>query len=56
MVESGRRVVIGLENGNLGPRIPNVYDDGLLQETPYDFDSAFEEYLIPRIKHRPPGG
>jgi hypothetical protein len=42
MVESGRRVVIGLENGDLAPRIPNVYDDGLLQETPYDFASVEE--------------
>jgi hypothetical protein len=40
LVGSGRRVVIGLENGDLGPRIPNVYDDGLMQETPYDYTSV----------------
>lgn len=39
MVESGDRVVIGLEHGDLGPRLPNVYDDGLVQETPFNFAS-----------------
>jgi len=39
MVESGRRVLIGLENGDLGPRIPNVYKDGLVQDVPYDYAS-----------------
>jgi len=42
MVDSGHRVVIGLENGDLGPRIPNLYQDGLLQDVPYDFASAEE--------------
>ncbi|HEX5088627.1 MAG TPA: hypothetical protein VFV89_12525 [Nocardioides sp.] len=42
MVDSGRRVLIGLENGDLGPQIPNVYDDGLLQEVPYDYASPEE--------------
>jgi len=42
MVESGRRVLIGLENGDLGPRIPNVYKDGLLQDVPYDYASPEE--------------
>ena len=40
MVESGRRVVIGLENGDLGPAIPNVYDGGLVQEVPYKYRSV----------------
>jgi hypothetical protein len=40
MVESGRRLVIGLENGDLGPAIPNVYDGGLVQEVPYRFHSV----------------
>ena len=38
--ESGRRLVIGLENGDLGPAIPNVYDDGLVQDVPYRFASV----------------
>jgi hypothetical protein len=42
MVESGRRVLIGLEEGDLGPRIPNVYKDGLLQDVPYDYASPEE--------------
>ena len=40
MVESGRRLVIGLENGDLGPAIPNVYDGGLVQEVPYKYPSV----------------
>ena len=40
MVESGRRLVIGLENGDLGPAIPNVYDGGLVQEVPYKYSSV----------------
>jgi hypothetical protein len=40
MVDSGRRLVIGLEKGDLGPAIPNVYDDGLVQEVPYRFSSV----------------
>jgi hypothetical protein len=39
MVESDRRLVIGLENGDLGPAIPNVYESGLLQEVPYKYSS-----------------
>ena len=42
MVESGRRLVIGLEHGDLGPAIPNVYDAGLVQEVPYDYASVAE--------------
>jgi hypothetical protein len=40
MVESGSRLVIGLEHGSLGPEIPNMYDDGLLQEVPYRYRSV----------------
>jgi hypothetical protein len=40
MVASGRRLVIGLENGDLGPAIPNVYDGGLVQEVPYKYRSV----------------
>ena len=40
MVESGRQLVIGLENGDLGPDIPNVYDGGLVQEVPYKYRSV----------------
>ena len=39
MVESGHRMVLGLENGDLGPRIPNVYADGLVQDVPYNYRS-----------------
>ncbi len=42
MVESGRRLVLGLEHGDLGPAIPNVYDAGLVQEVPYDYSSLAE--------------
>ena len=40
MVESGRRLVVGLEKGDLGPAIPNVYDGGLVQEVPYRYSSV----------------
>ena len=40
MVDSGRRVVVGLENGDLGPLIPNVYDEGLVQDVPYNYRSV----------------
>ena len=40
MVDSGQRLVVGLENGDLGPQIPNVYDGGLVQEVPYDYDTV----------------
>ena len=40
MVASGRRLVLGLENGDLGPQIPNVYADGLVQDVPYDYESV----------------
>jgi hypothetical protein len=47
MVESGHRLVIGLENGDLAPLLPNVYDGGLVQEVPYDY-SSLEELEDPR--------
>ena len=40
MVESGKRLVLGLENGDLGPEIPNVFADGLMQEVPYKYRSV----------------
>jgi hypothetical protein len=42
MVETGRRVVLALENGDLAPQIPNAYDSGLLQEVPYKYSSVRE--------------
>jgi hypothetical protein len=42
MVDSGRRLVMGLELGDLGPRIPNVYDAGLVQDVPYRYSSVGE--------------
>ena len=42
MVQSGHRLVMGLENGDLGPAIPNVYDGGLVQEVPYKYRSVAE--------------
>jgi len=39
MVETGQRVVLALENGDLGPQIPNAYESGLLQEVPYKYSS-----------------
>lgn len=40
MVASGHRVLLGLENGDLGPTVPNVYAGGLVQEVRYDYRSA----------------
>ena len=40
MVDSDQRLVLGLENGDLGPEIPNVYGAGLVQDVPYDYDSV----------------
>ena len=42
LIASGRRVVMGLENGRLGRRIPNVFADGLVQEVPYNYRTAVE--------------
>lgn len=46
MIASGRRLVIGLENGNLGPQILNVFDDGLVQEVRYNYRTV-DELLAP---------
>jgi hypothetical protein len=45
MVDSGRRLVVALENGDLGPAIPNAFQGGLVQEVPYRYRSvaAFED-------------
>jgi hypothetical protein len=55
MVESGRRLVIGLEKGDLGPAIPNVYRSGLFQEVPYKYASVSEleaeESCVPHRGH-----
>jgi hypothetical protein len=40
MVDSGHRLVIGLENGDLGPALPNVFRTGLMQEVPYKYSSV----------------
>jgi hypothetical protein len=40
MLTSGRRLVVGLENGDLGPDLPNVFTGGLLQEVPYTYRRA----------------
>ncbi len=42
MVETGQRLVLALENGDLGPQIPNAYASGLLQETQYKYSSVEE--------------
>lgn len=46
MIASGRRLVIGLENGDLGPQILNVFDDGLVQEVRYNYRTV-DELLAP---------
>ncbi len=48
MVDSGQRLVVGLENGDLGPQIPNVYDGGLVQEVPYDYDTWTSSRVLRR--------
>ena len=40
MIDAHRRLVVGLENGDLGPQIPNVFDQGLVQEVPYRYESV----------------
>jgi hypothetical protein len=42
LVASGQRLVIGLEHGDLGPAIPNVFRDGVVQEVPYNYRSVAE--------------
>jgi hypothetical protein len=37
LIATGQRLIVGLEHGDLGPRIPNVFAGGLVQETPFDF-------------------
>jgi hypothetical protein len=34
--------VVGLEHGDLGPQIPNVFTGGLVQEAPYRYDRVRE--------------
>ncbi|RYP89012.1 hypothetical protein EKO23_00855 [Nocardioides guangzhouensis] len=53
MLASGRRAVVGLENGDLGPDLPNVFTDGLVQEVPYTYrrTSSLESPLSCR-RHR----
>ena len=40
MLASGQRAVVGLENGDLGPDLPNVFTGGLVQEVPYTYRRA----------------
>jgi hypothetical protein len=40
MVETGPRLVLALEKGDLGPKIPSAYDSGLLQEVHYKYSSV----------------
>lgn len=42
LVSSGQRLVVGLENGDLGPTIPNAFRDGMVQEVPYNYRSIAE--------------
>jgi hypothetical protein len=42
MIASGRRVMLGLENGRLGRQVPNVFDDGLVQEVRYNYRTVAE--------------
>jgi hypothetical protein len=37
MIDADHRLVVGLENGDLGPKIPNLFASGLMQEVPYRF-------------------
>jgi len=46
LVSSGERLVVGLENGDLGPTIPNAFADGMIQEVPYNYRSV-EELVAP---------
>jgi hypothetical protein len=42
MVDSGHRLVLGLENGDLGADVPNIYDVGLVQDVAYKYSSVAE--------------
>lgn len=46
LVASGQRLIVGLENGDLGPSMPNVFRDGVLQEVPYNYRTV-EELMAP---------
>ena len=37
MIDSGERLLIGLEKQDGGPKLANVYESGLVQETPFSF-------------------
>jgi hypothetical protein len=37
MIDADHRLVVGLENGDLGPQIPNLFASGLMQEVPYRY-------------------
>ena len=37
LISSGQRLVVGLERGDLGPTIPNVFRDGVVQEVPFNY-------------------
>jgi hypothetical protein len=40
MIAADRRLVVMLENQDGGPAMPNGYEDGVLQETPFSFPDA----------------
>ncbi|MFO7590973.1 MAG: hypothetical protein R6X23_08750 [Acidimicrobiia bacterium] len=42
LIASGRRLVVALENGDLGPELPNAFDSGLVQEVRYNYRDALE--------------
>ena len=42
LISSGQRLIVGLENGDLGPTIPNAFRDGVVQEVPYNYRSVDE--------------
>ena len=37
LISSGQRLIVTLENGDLGPTIPNAFRDGVVQEVPYNY-------------------
>jgi hypothetical protein len=42
LIDADHRFVVGLENSDLGPTIPNVFNGGVVQEVPYRYESAEE--------------
>ncbi|HEU5301333.1 MAG TPA: hypothetical protein VFW06_03735 [Acidimicrobiia bacterium] len=40
MIDSGKRLLVGLEKQDGGPKLPNIYEGGLVQETPYSFEKV----------------